>query len=392
MTDHRFPSKPLAALLAPVVAAVLAACAPAQSVETPAAPPAVTVQQPQPTALPEVHEHIGRVEAIQHVDVRPRVAGQIVAIAFTEGATVAKGQVLVRLDPRPYAAAVDRARAAVAKARAEAEQAALEAQRALSLQERGAMSKEDTQRRQANAAVLAAQVQAAEAALASAQLDLEFTTVRAPIAGRVGRADVSVGNLVSADPNARPVTTLVSTGPVYVAFDVAEAVAARVLQARADPRAAQPAVQLAASDGTALDVPAQLAFADNRIGAATGTLRLRARADAPQLAPGSFVRVSLAFPRARPALLIDERAIGVDQDRRFVLVVDADGSAAYRPVELGARHGARRVVASGLAAGDRVIVDGLAFVRPGMKVTPTQPAPDVAGGTAKVAVLQEIDQ
>ena len=138
---------------------------------------------------------------------------------------------LVRLDPRPYEAAVARARAAVVKARAEAELAALEAQRALALQERGAMSKEDTQRRQANAAVLAAQVQAAEAALASAQLDLEFTTVRAPISGRVGRADISVGNLVTADPSARPITTLVSTGPVYVAFDVNDALAARVLQA-----------------------------------------------------------------------------------------------------------------------------------------------------------------
>lgn len=392
MTARRFPSKPLAALLLPLVAAVLAACAPAQSSDAPPAPPPVTVHEAQPTTLPEVHEHIGRVEAIEQVDVRPRVAGQILSIAFTEGATVAKGQVLVRLDPRPYEAAVARTRAAVVKARAEADLAALEAQRALALQERGAMSKEDTQRRQANAAVLAAQVQAAEAALASAQLDLEFTTIRAPIAGRVGRADISVGNLVTADPAARPITTLVSTGPVYVAFDVNESLATRVLQSRADPKAPRPTVQLAASNGAALDAPAELAFADNRIGAGTGTLRLRARANAPQLAPGGFVRVALAFPGERPALLIDERAIGVDQDKRFVLVVDGEGKVGYRQVELGARHGTQRIVTSGLAARDRVIVDGLAFAKPGMTVTPQLPASDIADGAGKVAVLQEIPE
>jgi multidrug efflux system membrane fusion protein len=287
---------------------------------------------------------------------------------------------------------VARARAAVVKARAEAELATLEAQRALALQERGALSKEDTQRRQANAAVLAAQVQAAEAALAGAELDLEFTTIRAPIAGRVGRADIGVGNLVTADPGARPITTLVSTGPVYVAFDVNDAVAARVLQSRADPKAPRPTVRLAAPDGAALDAPAELAFADNKVGAATGTLRLRARADAPQLAPGSFVRVALAFPSERPALLIDERAIGVDQDKRFVLVVDAGGKVGYRQVELGARHGGHRVVTAGLAARDRVIVDGLAYAKPGMTVTPQLPATDIADRAGKVAVLQEIPE
>ena len=390
MTDKRFLSKPLAALLLPVVAAVLAACTPAQSTDAPAAPPPVTVQAPQQVQLPEAYEHIGRVEAIEQVDVRPRVAGQILEIAFTEGSAVAKGQVLARLDPRPYAAAVDRARAAVVKARAEADLAALEAQRALALQERGAMSKEDTQRRQANAAVLAAQVQAAEAALASAQLDLEFTTIRAPIAGRVGRAEISVGNLVYADPNTRPITTLVSTGPVYVAFDVNEALASRVLQLRADPKSPRPAVKLAAASGVELDVPAELAFADNRIGSGTGTMRLRARAGAaPQLAPGGFVRVTLAFESEHPALLIDERAIGVDQDKRFVLVVDGDGQVGSRQIELGARHGAQRVVTRGLVAGDRVVVDGLSFAKPGMKVTPQLPASDVAAGSSKVAVLQE---
>ena len=151
-------------------------------------------------------------------------------------------------------------------------------------------------------------------------------------------------------------------------------------------------MQLAAPDGAALDVPAELAFADNKIGSSTGTLRLRARANAPQLAPGSFVRVTLAFPTERPALLIDERAIGVDQDKRFVLVVDGAGKVAYRQVELGARHGTQRVVTSGLAAGDRVIVDGLAFAKPGMTVTPQQPASDIANGVSKVAVLQEIPE
>jgi multidrug efflux system membrane fusion protein len=372
MTPTQPLLKPLAALLLPGVAAVLAACSPAQSSNAPAAPPPVTVQLPEQTSLPETYEHIGRVEAIQQVDVRPRVSGQITEIAFAEGSTVARGDVLVRLDARPYQAAAERARAALAKARAEADLAALEAQRAVALQERGAISKEDAQRRQANAAVAAAQAQAAQAALTAAQLDLEFTTIRAPIAGRIGRADVGVGNLVSADPGARPITTLVSSGAVYVAFDVNDALAARVLQARGAGKSTGPRVTLTSAAGEPLDVPAELAFADNKVGAGTGTLRLRARAVAPQLAPGAFVRVTLAFDAATPALLIDDRAIGVDQDKRFVLVVDGEGKVAYRPVELGARRGQQRVIARGVAPDERVIVDGLAFARPGMQVTPQE--------------------
>lgn len=391
MTDSRSTLKPLAALLSPVVAAVLAACTPAQSSTAPAAPPPVTVQLPERTSLPETHEHIGRVEAIQQVDIRPRVSGQITEIVFAEGSTVAKGDVLVRLDARPYQTAVERARAALVKARAEAELAALEAQRAVALQERGIMSKEDAQRRQANATVSAAQVQAAEATLRSAQLDLEFTTIRAPIAGRVGRADVGVGNLVSADPGARPITTLVSSGAVYVAFDVNDALATRVLQAREATKtgkAGGPSVKLTTASGAALDVPAELAFADNKIGTGTGTMRLRARAaSAPQLAPGAFVRVTLAFDNEQPALLIDDRAVGVDQDKRYVLVVEGEGKVAYRPVELGARHGQHRVIVSGITADERVIVDGLAFARPGMNVTP-QDAPAQAAQAGKLASME----
>lgn len=392
MTDPRSTLKPLAALLSPVVAAVLAACSPAQTTTAPAAPPPVTVQLPERTPLAETYEHIGRVEAIQTVDLRSRVSGQITQIAFAEGSVVAKGDVLVRLDARPYQTAVDRARAALAKARAEADVAALEAQRAAALQERGIMSKEETHRRQGNASVSAAQVQAAEATLRAAQLDLEFTTIRAPIAGRVGRADVGVGNLVSADPGARPITTLVSGGDVYVAFDVNDALAARVLQAREAAKAgkaAGPKVQLTTAAGSPLDVLAELAFTDNRIGSGTGTMRLRARAAAaPQLTPGAFVRVTLAFPAGEPALLIDDRAVGVDQDKRYVLVVGSDGKVAYRAVELGARHGQQRVIRNGLGAGERVIVDGLAFARPGMQVTPQEASAQAAQASEKLAAME----
>lgn len=372
MTPTRRFTQPLVALALPALAAaVLAACAPAQSNTAPPPPPPVTVQAPQQMSLAETHEHVGRVEAIQTVDVRPRVSGQIVEIAFAEGALVNKGDVLVRLDPRPYQAAVERARAALVKAKAEAELAALEAQRAVKLEALAAMSKEDAQRRQANAAVAAAQVQAAEAALATAQLDLEFTAIRAPISGRVGRADISVGNLVTADPGAKPITTLVSSGAVYVAFDVNDALASRVLQGASLKSGSKPGVTLATANGEPLPVPAELAFADNKIGGGTGTMRLRAKAAAhPQLAPGAFVRVTLAFGSDQPALLIDDKAVGVDQDKRYVLVVDAEGGVQYRAVELGARHGEHRVVKSGLAPTDKVIVDGLVFARPGMKVTP----------------------
>ena len=390
MKDQRNNLKPLAVLLLPVVAAILSACEPAQSTVAPALPPTVAVQAPQLIKLPESYEHIGRVEAIQQVDVRPRVSGQITEIAFTEGAVVAKGDVLVRLDARPYQSAMERARAALVRARAEADLASLEAQRAVALQKLGAMSKEDTQRREANAAVSAAQVQAAEASLATARLDLEFTTIRAPIAGRVGRADIGVGNLVSPDPSARPITTLVSNGPVYVAFDVNDALASRVLQSRADAKAPRPFIKLATASGAALDVAAELAFADNKIGSGTGTMRLRARAAAaPQLAPGGFVRVTLGFETEQPALLIDDRAIGVDQDKRFVLVVNGNGEVTHRPVELGARHGAQRVITNGLVPTDRVILDGLAFARPGMKVTPQEPSEQTANATQRLAAVKE---
>lgn len=387
MTAPHHDRRPLATLaLAALAAAVLAACAPAQSNNAAPPPPPVSVQLPQQTTLPETHEHVGRVEAMQTVDVRPRVSGQITEIAFAEGALVAKGDVLVRLDARPYQAAVERARAALHKARAEAELAALEAQRALKLESLAAMSKEDAQRRQANATVAAAQVQAAEAALATAQLDLEFTTIRAPIAGRVGRADISVGNLVTADPGAKPITTLVSSGAVYVAFDVNDALAARVLQAT--KASGKPAVSIATAQGEPLNVPTELAFADNKIGGNTGTLRLRAKAaGAPQLAPGAFVRVTLAFGANQPALLIDDKAVGVDQDKRYVLVVDAEGNVQYRAVALGARHGEHRVVKSGLAPTDRVIVDGLAFVRPGMKVSPQDAAAQTDDKSSQPAKL-----
>jgi multidrug efflux system membrane fusion protein len=153
----------------------------------------------------------------------------------------------------------------------------------------------------------------------------------------------------------------------------------------------RPAVTVAASDGASLGASAELAFADNRLGTGTGTMRLRARVtNAPQLAPGGFVRVTLAFPSERPALLIDERAVGVDQDKRFVLVVDGDGNVAYRQVELGARHGTQRVVTQGLATDDRVVVDGLAYARPGMKVTPQQAAADAANAPSRLAALKEI--
>jgi multidrug efflux system membrane fusion protein len=382
-------TRPLAALaFGAIAAAVLSACAPARSNDGQAAPPPVTVQTPQQAFLPENYEHVGRVEAIQQVDVRPRVSGQIIEIAFAEGAAVGKGDVLARLDPRPYQAVVERARAAVVKARAEAELATLEAERAAKLEGVAAMSKEEAQRRRANAAVAAAQVQTAEAGLASAQLDLEFTTIRAPIAGRVGRADVSAGNLVTPDPSARPITTLVSNGAVYVAFDVNDTLAARVLQARADARA-RPTVRLATAAGAALDVPVELAFADNRMGTGTGTMRLRARAAAvPQLAPGAFVRVTLGFDTREPALLIDDRAIGIDQDKRFVLVVDAAGQVVHRAVDLGARNGEQRVIKRGLSAGERVIVDGLAFARPGMKVSP-QDAPAQASQAPKKLAATE---
>ena len=335
-------------------------------------PPAVTVASVEQRMLVESEELTGRVDAVESVDLRAEVGGRLAAVHFQAGQLVAAGDLLFTIDPRSYAAARDAAQAAVARAEATAATTSKEAARAASLLAREAISTEEADLRQSRAAEAAAELLAARAALTAANLDLERTQVRSPISGRVSRALVTAGNLVSP---ATPLTTLVSTGHAYVYADVAEAT---VLKFRALERAGRLQrdekgripVELALADDTAYSRRGYIESVDNRLDSATGTLQLRMSFADPEnaLVPGLFARVRVPLGASQPTLLISERAVGTDQSQKFVFAVNDSGVAAYRAVQLGGLVEGKRIVRSGLQPGERVIVNGLQRVRPGMTV------------------------
>jgi multidrug efflux system membrane fusion protein len=352
------------------VALSFSACSPdtvnAQEAAAAKASPA-TVAAPLIRNVAVTQSYPAQVEAIERVELRPQVAGYLDAVNFTEGAVVSRGQVLFRIDPRPYAAALAEAEAALTQAKADAEATVREGERAARLVEKKAISQEDADRRTASASVASARVAAARAAVERARLNLSFTEVRSPISGRIGRAEVTRGNLVS--PESR-LGVVVSTNPVYVRFDVDETTLAS---------------QLGKSSGNwRVDfdgLPAEVAFVENEIGRGTGTLRVRAKLGNPNgtVIPGMYGTAKLVLGEEKNAILVREEAIGADQGQRFVLVVDAKNTLQYRPVTLGAREGDLRVVTSGLTAADKVVVNGLFRLRPGMPVMPNVVAMEKKG-------------
>jgi RND family efflux transporter MFP subunit len=370
--------------LALVAAAALAACqpavAPAQAGAKSAAaePPAVPVAAVAELAIEAGSTQVARIEAAARVELRARVAGPIEAVLFKEGDLVRAGQPLLRIDTRTFDAAALRAQAEYDLAAAREALARSEAARAERLASEQAMAEEEAERRIAAHAEARARRDAAAAALKSAQLEREFALVRAPIAGRIGRALVTPGNIVGAGADAASLATIISVAPLHVHFDVADP--ALIARLGASRSTAGWRARLFAADGQRELVRAPVDFADHSIDAATGTLRLRARIDQPggQLMPGQFVRVQLATGAAQRALAVPDKAVGTDQGRRFVLVVGADGKVEYRPVQLGAQHLEQRIVTSGLKAGELVVVSGLMRVRPGMtvraQITPTEAA------------------
>lgn len=365
--------------LAVVAAAVLVACQPAvpeaQASSAPAAQaPAVPVARVRAVAMDAGPTQVARVEAAQRVELQPRVAGPIDAVLFREGDVVRAGQPLFQIDPRPYDAALARARAELQLAKAREVLTAGEAERARALHADRAIAAEELERRTAAHAEAQARRAAAEAAVQTAQLERDFTVVRAPIEGRVGRALVTAGNVVAAGATGTTLTTLVSIAPLHVHIDVADR---EMLQRLADARGAKGwKARVLDADGARELAQAPIDFTNHSIDAATGTVRLRARIDTPTpgLMPGQYVRAQLTTGAVAPVLLVPDKAIGTDQGRRFVLVVDEAGKVEYRPIGIGAAQGSDRIVIEGLKAGEQVIVSGLMRVRPGMTVTPQQPA------------------
>ncbi|WP_333983470.1 efflux RND transporter periplasmic adaptor subunit [Burkholderia gladioli] len=310
----------------------------------------------------------GRLEAIERVDVRPLVSGTIVSVNFKDGALVKKGDVLFVIDPRPYQAEVDRTAAQLAAAQARDGYAQTDWQRAQRLIGDNAIAKRDYDEKQNAARESAANVKAAAAALEAARINLSYTRIVAPFTGRASRAEITLGNVVSAGASAAPLTTLVSVSPIYASFDADEQTYLRYIGNQRDGRKVP--VDLGLANESGYSRSGVIDSVDNRLDTSSGTIRVRARFDNADgtLVPGLYARVKVDGSAPHPALLVDDAAINTDQDKKFVFVVDAQGKVAYREVQIGSLHGNQRVIAGGLQASDRVVVNGTQRVRPGEQV------------------------
>jgi multidrug efflux system membrane fusion protein len=319
----------------------------------------------------------GRVEAIGRVEIRPRAAGAIVQAHFREGALVKRNDLLFTIDPAPYVAAVQGAEAQLASAQARLVLAAKEQQRAQQLVGNGFTPQRDVDQRVNEMRASEANVRAMQAALDTARLNLGYTEVRAPIAGRVGRIEVTTGNLVPAGPTAPVLTTLVSVDPIYASFEADEPSLTRALASLPSSgdlvdQIGRIPVQMGTLATPGTPFTGRLQLVDNVVDARSGTVRVRAEFDNPdgRLMPGQFARLRLGLAKTEPALAISENAIGTDQDRRFVMVVGDDNKVAYRQVSLGGIADGMRLVTSGLKPGERIVVNGLQRIRPGALVAP----------------------
>ncbi|MFW0698072.1 efflux RND transporter periplasmic adaptor subunit [Pantoea sp. R13S299] len=320
----------------------------------------------------------GRVEAVQSVQLRPRVSGYIDSVNYREGDEVKKGQVLFTIDDRSYRAALEQAKAELARARSQASLARSESGRSEKLIGTQAISREAWEQRRSAASQAQADVLAAEAAVDMAQLNLDFTRVTAPIDGRASRAQITAGNLVTAGDSASVLTTLVSQQQMYVYFDVDENTFLnyQAMARQGQQRHALP-VEIALVGEQGFPHQGKIDFMDNQLTASTGTIRMRALLDNQQrqFTPGLFARVRLPGSAQFEAVLIDDKAVLTDQDRKYVYVVDGEGKAQRRDIQPGAMIDGLRIVKSGLQSGDRVIIAGLQKVfMPGMPVTAQQVA------------------
>jgi multidrug efflux system membrane fusion protein len=392
MSDIRFRFR-LALAAVPLVAVVAAGCTRTAAQPAPQGPPQVSVATVIDREITEWDEFTGRLEPVESVDVRPRVSGYVSSVRFKEGAIVRKGDPLFQIDDRPFLAEVDRLRAELMRSRATVQRAASELQRAERLRVENAMSLEERDRRSAFAQEATAQVAAVEAALRAVELNLEFTRVVSPIAGRVSRAYVTEGNLVSSGPGeATLMTTVVSLDPIHAHFDADERIFLRYSAlarsaGKADASAARLAIRMALADEEGFPRQGRLDFLDNRLDPASGTIRGRAAFPNRDgaLTPGLFVRLRVAGNGTNRALLVQDRAVGTDLDKKFVLIVGPEQTIQYRAVTLGPLVDGLRVVRSGLAAGEHVVVNGLQRVRPGAKVAPVTVQMDAAAGAAAPA-------
>ena len=357
-----------------LMVAVLSGCNRAQSAPVQDAPK-VTVAPVLERSVTEWDEFTGRLDAVEKVEVRPRVSGYIERVAFTEGKEVAPGTLLFQIDPRPYQAILDQARAEEERVRTRSVLAKQEVERAEKMLTKRAISQEEMDERVNALRESESGIASAKAAVEQAALNLEFTQVRSPIHGRVSRAEVTAGNLVSIAPNPTLLTTVVSMNPIYAYFDGDEqsilkyAALARSGQLPSSRDFRNP-VYLGLANEEGYPHKGYIDFMDNQMNPASGTLRVRAVFDNSDrlFTPGLFARIRLVGSGKYKAILIRDDAVGTDQDKKFVLSLSPDGTVQYQPVQLGPIVDGLRVVKQGLKPGDQVVVSGVMRVRPGMKV------------------------
>lgn len=372
--------------------ALLSGCGRSPVAKAPPAP-AVTVAPVEQKEIVEWAEFTGRTEPVDWVEVRPRVSGYIEAVKFQSGQLVKKGDVLFVIDPRWHKAEFDRRQAEAERAKVQLENAEREAGRTTQLLTNRAISTEEADARVARFQEAKAALLAAEATRDAARLDLEYTQVRAPIDGRVSRALLTEGNYVSGlAGSATLLTTLVSVNPVYVYADVDEEsllkfnalMRAKKLDTYGDGRIP---VELQLADEQTFSNHGYIESFDNRLDPNTGSILLRAvfPNDDGRILPGLFARIRIPLSERRPELLVEERAIGTDQAKKYVLTLTSTNTVAYQPVTLGPVIEGKRIVRSGLQGDEQIVVNGLQRVRPGM---PVSPQPEVAGQPLPGAVAR----
>lgn len=339
--------------------------------QTPVAGQALTdvaVAQPVSRELTEVEHFTGSLQAVDQVQLRPRISGYVDTVLFTEGARVKRGQLLYQIDPRPYQAEVDRLSATQSQAKAELSLARSNAVRADRLLAQHAIGQADADQQRTAALSAQASLAATTAALAAARLNLDFTRIRAPIDGQVSNAQIQAGNLVTPET---VLTSVVSVDPIYAYFEIDEHSWLQISHLLSHQQA-HLQVALGLADETGYPHPGRIDFIDNQLQRNSGTIRLRAVFDNADgsYKPGLYARLALRWGRPAARLLIEDRAVGTDQDNQFVYVVDAKQQIQYRRILTGRLVDDLREVRSGLQAGDRVVVNGLQHVQPGQKVHP----------------------
>ncbi|HEX6832864.1 MAG TPA: efflux RND transporter periplasmic adaptor subunit, partial [Rudaea sp.] len=374
----------LAAAAAIAAAVMLGGCGRSQASAQPAPPPpTVSVAEVVAKPLRDFEEFTGRLESVTTVQVQPRVAGFIESANFTEGAHVRKGQLLFKIDPRPFQAEVNRLAAQLKRAKSQSELASLNHERGQQLIAKHVISQQDFDQLQTAAFSSKDDIGSAEAALEAARLNLEWTEVRSPIEGRVSRMVITPGNLVSITS---VLTTVVSDDPVYAYFDADEQTYLRF--ARNTTAGGTSPVYMGLVDEQGYPHQGRLDFVDNQVDTRSGTIRARAVFDNKdgRFTPGLFARIKLVGGEAHDSILIDERAVGTDLGKKFVLALKKDNTVEYRPVTLGPSIEGLRIVSQGLNPGDVIVVNGLQHVRPGSPVTPQRVA--MQADSKAVAQLQ----